>query len=290
MNILTFDIEDWFHLLDVKNLDDPSTWSELESRVEQNTLYILDALAKYNHKATFFVLGWIAEKFPALIMEICRRGHEIGSHSFYHPLLYKLNFQDFETDLRKSIDVLGNVTGRDVSLYRAPGFSLCSSNYSYLRVMRNAGITIDASIFPAKRAHGGIPESSIEGPTILHVGREASIVEMPMTPVKICGKKFTMTGGGYFRITPLSLLEMVAARKEYTMWYFHPRDFDPFQPKISDLSRVKFFKSYVGLQGSKNKFDTLLRKYRFISIGCYLKDHQITANASLMDDRLIAQD
>lgn len=276
MNILTFDIEDWFHLLDIKNLSDPRVWEKLESRVERNTLYILDLLSKYNHKATFFVLGYIAENFPELIKEIAQRGHEIGTHSFNHPLLYNLSEKEFDYDLRCSIEVISDLVNTDVISYRAPGFSIRRSNISFLKVMREAGIRVDASIFPAKRAHGGIPGSTINVPTILNLENGSSIVEMPMSPIDFLGQKLILTGGGYFRLTPTKIIENLAGRDSYTMWYFHPRDFDYFQPRVEGLGIIRYFKTYVGLKRSSFKFETLIKKYKFVTIDQYLNECPVT--------------
>lgn len=284
MNILTFDIEDWFHLLGIEKLSDPRIWEKLESRVENNTLHILDLLSKYNHKATFFVLGYIAEKFPELIMEISKRGHEIGTHSYNHPLLYNLSEQEFDYDLRRSIEVISNLVNADVFSYRAPGFSIRQSNYFFLKVMREAGIRVDASIFPAKRAHGGIPGSTINEPTILNLEHGSSIIEMPMSPVEFFGQKLILTGGGYFRLTPLKLIENLARRDNYTMWYFHPRDFDYLQPRIEGLGAIRYFKTYVGLKRSSFKFETLLKKYRFVTIEKYLNERPIIRQVEAIAD------
>lgn len=284
MNILTFDIEDWFHLLDVEKLADPRGWEKLESRVENSTLHILDLLSKYNHKATFFVLGYVAEKFPELIMEISKRGHEIGTHSYNHPLLYNLNEREFDYDLRRSIDVISNVINADIYSYRAPGFSLQRSNYSFLKVMREAGIRIDASIFPAKRAHGGIPGSIINEPSILNLEDGLSIIEMPMSPIHFFGQKLIVTGGGYFRITPTKFIENIARQDDYTMWYFHPRDFDYCQPRIDGLGIKRYFKAYVGLKTSSLKFEALLKKYRFVTIEKYLNECPVTRQVEALID------
>ena len=158
MFILTFDIEDWFHLLDNDSTLTDRQWGRFAPRIEQNTDRILKLLSAKNVRATFFCLGWIAKKHPHVIKTIHAAGHEIGSHSYSHRLIYKQTLEQFRQDTLRSIDVLENLTGTKVRAYRAPGFSITSRNPWAFEVLAENGIEIDSSVFAARRAHGGFAD------------------------------------------------------------------------------------------------------------------------------------
>ena len=158
MKILTFDIEDWFHILDNPETNNVEEWTNLPSRIEEGVDRILNRLEITNTRATFFCLGWVAEHYPHVIKNIAKRGYQIGTHSYAHPLAYTQTKSDYEEDLKKSIYLIEDLTGKKVSLYRAPGFSITKENLWTFEIMHNNGIDLDCSIFHAGRAHGGLPE------------------------------------------------------------------------------------------------------------------------------------
>lgn len=266
MNILTFDIEDWFHLLDYKETRDEKEWLRYDVRIHANVNRILQLLDQKKLKATFFCLGWVAEKYPEIIRSISDQGHEIGSHSHMHGLVYEQNREVFKKDLQSSIRCIEDVIGEKVHSYRAPGFSLTEECLWAYEVLQEEGLSIDCSLFPANRAHGGMPSIKIAEPCILDFGGY-EIKEFPMNFYKIGPARIVFSGGGYFRVFPYPLVRFFFGQSDYVMTYFHPRDFDSEQPMIDGLSMARKFKSYYGLSGSFQKFTKILDDFDFISLG-----------------------
>ena len=263
--ILTIDLEEWYHILDLDSIADHNKWEHLEVRIYDNTYKILDILGKKKIKATFFVLGWIAKKFPDLVRHISDQGHEIGSHSQNHILIYKSDYKSFKYDLQESIDTIQSIINKKVVAFRAPGFSIKEDSLWAFKIIAEAGILIDSSIFPAMRAHGGIKQFRIDSPFLLKIG-EYIIQEFPINIFKLGFFKFPFSGGGYFRIIPFYIFKYFANRSNYVMTYFHPRDFDPYQPLIEGMSFIKKFKSYYGLSKSFDKLCNILGKFTFVNI------------------------
>lgn len=159
--ILTFDIEEWFHILDIDSLEEKKDWNRFEQRVYENTQRILDLLKENNIKASFFVLGWIAKNYPDLVQKISDQGHEVGTHSFNHLLIYKYSPKEFEKDLKDSVNSIQKIINKKVRLFRAPGFSIKKDNLWAFEILAKENISIDSSVFPAARSHGGISDISI---------------------------------------------------------------------------------------------------------------------------------
>jgi len=265
MNILTFDIEDWFHILDNTSTKTVKEWYKYEPRIEENMERIFNLLDKVNVKATFFVLGWIAEKYPKVIKGISARGYEIGSHTTNHQLVYEQNENEFYNDVNRSIKTLEDLTGKKVKAFRAPGFSITEKNKWAFRILCELGIEFDSSIFPASRAHGGYPSFKNAKPSILTCNG-AELKEFPMNTHKILGRPLIYSGGGYFRLTPYSLIKKWTKSDDYVMSYIHPRDLDANQPVIKELSIFRKFKSYVGLKSAEKKLEQWLTDFEFIDI------------------------
>ena len=265
MNILTFDIEEWFQLLDNPTLENISKWDTFESRIEQNTERILSFLQQNDLKATFFCLGWVGKKYPHVIKKISNLGYEIGSHTTFHKLVFKHTPQSFKKDLSESIDTLSNITGKKVKYFRAPGFSIGTQNLWAFEIIAESGIEIDCSVFPAPRAHGGLPTYGTQGPSIIKYNG-AQLKELPISVYSILNKNFVFSGGGYFRLFPYPLIKKWTKQSEYIMTYFHPRDFDAGQPMIDDLSLIRKFKSYVGIKSALKKLDKWVHDFEFIDI------------------------
>lgn len=265
MKILTFDIEDWFHILENDHNANLSNWNKFESRLENNLNKILFMLERKNQKATFFCLGWIAEKYPKLIQKIDEMGFEIGSHSNLHILAYEQNKSQFRKDLIDSINSIENITNKKVKYYRAPGFSLIEKNKWVFEELINQGIEIDCSIFPASRAHGGFRNFPSNKPALVSFNSQL-IKEFPINTFKIFGKSIIFSGGGYFRLMPYPIIKELTNKSDYIMSYFHPRDFDQYQPIIKTLTPFRKFKSYVGLNSSLSKLERLLEQFKFIDL------------------------
>lgn len=265
MRVLTFDIEDWFHILDNSSTRAEVDWCRYESRIKRNVERILDVLDSHKQKATFFCLGWVARRHPDVMRMICEAGHELASHSDSHQLVYEQTREEFAADLHRSIDAIEQASGLKVRAYRAPGFSIIHGFEWAFDELAAAGIEIDSSVFPAPRAHGGLPEWDLRGPAILATA-SGPLKLLPMNTVRLFGRSFVFSGGGYFRLCPVSALERLFASQPYVMTYFHPRDFDPGQPVLTGLSTMRRFKSYVGLKTAMSKLERLIELFEFHDI------------------------
>lgn len=265
MHILTFDIEDWFHLLEHEETAGEKQWCSFEPRIEQNTEVILNCLAEAQVKATFFCLGWIGRTHPRVIKAIHDAGHEIGSHSNSHLLVHQLTPAQFKEDLVRSISTLEDLTGRKVRAYRSPGFSITKESTWAFSILAQQGIEWDSSVFASHHAHGGLPDFAVKAPAIVeHDGLR--LKQFPVVPGTILNRNISFSGGGYFRLLPYSLIRRLMTKSEYVMAYFHPRDFDASQPRVPNLPIHRIFKSYVGLRSSLTKFKSLLNDFEFIDI------------------------
>lgn len=265
MKILTFDIEEWFHILDNPETQTTESWQKYDSRLRQGVDAILALLDETGQPATFFCLGWVAEKHPEVIKSIDKAGYEIASHSYGHQLAYEQSRQAFREDLTRSLGVLSDITGKPIDTYRAPGFSITGKNLWAFDELIDAGIKVDCSLFPADRAHGGLPSFGDALPTIGNRNGK-SIKLFPINTRSVFGKKIIYSGGGYFRLMPASLLRRWFGDDDYVMTYFHPRDFDPGQPMVPGLSPLRKFKSYVGISGAKDKLRRLLELNSFADV------------------------
>jgi len=263
--ILSFDIEEWFHILGVEYLEEVSRWGRLEQRIIKSTERILNLLSKNNIKATFFILGWIAENYPNIVREISSKGHEIGSHSYSHILIYKNNREDFDRDLTKSIDIIQSITNKKICAFRAPGFSINKDTLWAFEILAKREILIDSSIFPAARIHGGIKDVHFDHPFLIKT-KYGLIKEFPINMFKFGNFKWPFSGGGYFRLTPSVILIPLWKNSDYIMTYFHPRDFDFDQPLLKGLSVNRKFRSYYGIRGAKKKFNKLLNRFNFVNL------------------------
>ena len=263
--ILTFDLEEWFHILDIDSLETTKRWENFEVRIHENTNRILEVIREKKLKTTFFVLGWIAEKYPDLIRSISDEGHEIGTHSLNHLLIYESSPREFREDIKRSIDILQNIALKKVRCFRAPGFSIKKESLWAFEILAEEGIEIDSSIFPASRGHGGIKDFNIDHPFKIKTAHH-TIKEFPINVYRNGRMKLPFSGGGYFRIVPFRAIVYFSDRSDYMMTYFHPRDFDPDQPVLGDLSLLRKLKSYLGLKKSFERFKKIIERYDFIDI------------------------
>lgn len=265
MKILTFDIEEWFHILDNKKTKSISDWNKFDSRIQLGMDIIYDILDKSNCSATFFVVGWMAEKYPEIIREISNRGYEVASHTHLHQLAYEQKRTSFFNDVEKSIKTLEDCTGNKITSFRAPGFSITENNKWAFEVLNELGILKDSSIFPSKRAHGGLPSYDNAIPSIIEYNG-VKLKEFPINTHTILGRSFIFSGGGYFRLLPYKIIKKWTQKSNYIMTYFHPRDFDHQQPIVPGLSLTRRFKSYVGLKQCQFKLEKWLKDFDFIDL------------------------
>lgn len=264
MNILTFDIEDWFNLLDIPATAKVEDWGKFEPRIHRNVDRLIETTLRYGHKATFFCLGWVAERYPEVIRRIDAEGFEIASHSHTHQLAYQQTPAEFRHDIQRSIHTLEDTIGKKIRSFRAPGFSIGPGMPWAFEALIELGIESDSSVFPAPRGHGGFADFGTAQPAIIECASGA-LKEFPISLGSVMGRQFVFSGGGYFRLLPYWMIQRLTQRSEYLMTYFHPRDFDAEQP-ILDLPFHRRFKSYVGLKGAHAKFERWLSENQFIDI------------------------
>lgn len=262
---LSFDIEDWFHIVAVDAVADPAVWPTLPSIVEDRTRWILDALAEANVRATFFILGWIAARHPTIAKAITAGGHEVATHSFWHRRVDQLKPETFRQDLRESIDVLEQQSGTKVLGFRAPSFSITPGSEWAFDILHDEGIVYDASLFPAKRGHGGYPCPQ-PGHQFTNVPSGRPMHELPMSVLRLGPLRLPFSGGGYLRLLPGAMIRRGFDRFERdntpVVVYLHPRDFAPDCPRIR-MPLHRRFKCYVGLKSTESKLKMLLRRYAF---------------------------
>lgn len=265
MNILTFDVEEWFHLLDNDSTRSAEQWKSYEVRIYQNMERIFRILEDTNTKATFFIIGWIAKTYPQLVREIASQYH-IGSHTMNHQLVWQQSPAAFREDVYASISMLEDITGQKVDTFRAPGFSIRESESWAFEILYELGIRVDCSVFPAHHAHGGMPSYPSNGPLII-VNGGAEIREFPITYQTILNQHVIFSGGGYFRFFPYNLIrKWTKASGGYLMSYIHPRDMDASQPMIKGLGLMRQFKSYYGLKQAESKLRRWLTEFEFMDL------------------------
>lgn len=272
-HVLSFDIEDWFHIVDIPAVDDPDQWPELSrqsSLVERYTDLILELCQKHRTRATFFVLGWIAERHPELVARIAGAGHELATHSFWHRRVYTLTPEQFLEDLRSSIDAIkAAAPGASIRGFRAPSFSITPGSEWAFDTILDAGLEYDASLFPGPRGHGGY--ECPRGPHVIETPKGRRLAELPMSVAPIgfgpARHRMCYSGGGYLRLLPASMIrqgiEREASAGRGTVVYLHPRDFAPDCPRVP-MPPARRFKCYVGLSSTKEKLERLLVQYEWM--------------------------
>ncbi len=261
MNILTFDIEEWFLGRDATRIA-LYDWEFLEPRVVASTETILKILDDHHQKASFFVLGWVAKKYPSLIEKIHSKGHHIGYHSFEHLVPLKQNPKDFEADLKKGLKLLQSICGENITSYRAPMFSFRNSVSSYLDILIDNGIETSSSFFAGiKTDVGYIPPH----PFILETSK-GKLLEFPLVRTNLFFFKLTYSGSGYMRILPYSVSKFFFESNLYNVAYFHPRDFDSNVPSHPNLGRIRNIFNSLGNKTTNSKLRHLLSDFAFISL------------------------
>ncbi len=265
MKILTFDIEEWFHILDNKETMSISQWNNFESRIHLGMDLIHQVVDNSNCSATFFVVGWIAEKYPEIVREISDRGFEVASHTHLHQLAYTQDKKTFSSDVEKSIKTLEDCIGKNITSFRAPGFSITENNKWAFEILYELGIRKDSSVFPANRAHGGLPSYKYAIPSIIDYNG-IKLKEFPINTHELLGIPLIFSGGGYFRLLPYKIIKKWTLQSNYVMTYFHPRDFDFFQPLIPGLSLSRRFRSYVGIKNCKYKLERWTNDFQFMDL------------------------
>lgn len=277
-NVLTIDVEDWFHLIDVPVPDfGPARWERLPSRVVDGTRRLLDLAEHHGAGATFFVLGWIAERHPALVAEIAARGFEVGSHGYGHELVDRLGPEGFERDLTRSVEAISGACGATPRAYRAAGFSITrASRWAFASLVAH-GFTHDSSVAPGRPGHTGWPTRH-RGPFTIDT-TAGPLAELPLAAVDVLGHPVCVAGGGYLRLLPGAVVRgavrhLNAAGIPATV-YVHPRDLDAEQPVLPGLPPLRRLRSYLNLAGTEGKLRRLLQGARFVSMRAALDDPRV---------------
>ena len=263
-HLLSFDFEEWFHIIQNDSVEPRAEeWNTLAPRIEVMTGKLLDFLRKRNAKATFFILGWVAEKYPGLVASLAREGHEIGCHSHLHRPVWSLSPEEFAKDLRRALAAITQASGVRPRIFRAPGFSIDARALWAFDVLAAEGIELDSSIYPGRHNHGGIP-SAPSSPFVLKTTSGATIREFPISTFSFLGKNVTFSGGGYFRLLPLFFqrgrYQASSRAGNPVITYFHPRDFDTEIPD-SGLGWARELKSNLNVAGAFGKLSALLDEF-----------------------------
>lgn len=277
VNAMTIDVEDYFHANAFDRVVKRDQWDRLESRVVANTerlLAILDAAAV---RATFFVLGWVGERHPALVRRIAAQGHEIGSHSYHHRLLYEMTMNEFREDLRRTKAVLEAEAQAPVFGFRAPSYSITERSLWALDVLAEEGYVYDASVFPIRHDRYGIPSSPRHAYLVERNGLR--LLEIPGSTARCGTFNLPVGGGGYFRLFPYSVTQwgirrMNRCEQRPVVFYIHPWELDPGQPRLP-VSAVTRWRHYHNLGQTEQRFRRLLSDFRFDSVSAVLLDSPV---------------
>ncbi|WP_206099536.1 XrtA system polysaccharide deacetylase [Rheinheimera riviphila] len=267
LNALTVDVEDYFHVAAFEQQITPADWQHMTPRVDRNTRVLLDQFDRNNAKATFFFLGWVAERFPDLVKEVQRRGHEVASHGFSHTRVHQQTQAEFRDDVVKAKDILEQLTGEAVIGYRAPSFSINKQSEWAFEILKDIGHVYSSSTYPIKHDLYGVPDWP-QQPYM----RPEGIWEIPMPTLTMLGRQLPIAGGGYFRLMPYWLSSTLISkflredRMPY-MFYFHPWEVDPEQPRVEGAGQKSKFRHYVNLDKMEHKLDRLLTQFNWGSLG-----------------------
>jgi len=259
-NAMSVDVEDWFQVQAFAGVVRRADWDGLASRVEANTERVLERFANAGVRATFFTLGWVAERYPALIRRIVAAGHELASHGYGHELVTRLGQAGFRADIRRAKRVLEDTAGTGVAGYRAPTFSVTPAGTPWAHaVLAEEEYRYSSSVFPVRHDLYGAPDSP-RGP---HRPRPDGVPELPMTTVRSFGLNLPCSGGGWFRLIPYPVFRAGLRRVNLAegrpgIFYFHPWELDPGQPRVEAAGRLSRFRHYTGLSGMARRLDRLL--------------------------------
>lgn len=263
-------------MVEIDAVADPAKWSGLPSIVVDRTKWIIDLVGEYGHKATFFILGWVAEKYPEIARAVSDAGHEVATHSYWHRKVYELTPDEFRVDIARSIDILQQQSGLPVRGFRAPSFSITPGTEWAFDVLMDLGITYDASLFPAPRGHGGYPCEQEAHDARAPSGRV--MPELPMSVMKVGPAPIPFSGGGYMRFLPAWAIARSFSRFEASgtpvVVYLHPRDFDAACPRVP-MPLKRRFKCYVGLRSTEGKLRRLLERHQFDTCAAVLEQQGV---------------
>lgn len=282
INAMTVDVEDYFHVSVFDGILPRASWETLESRVSRNTARLLDIFDEHAVRGTFFVLGWVAERYPDLVREIARRRHEIASHGYAHRLVYDQTPAAFRDDVRRAKRILEDVSGQQVLGYRAPSYSITPRSLWALDVLVEEGYRYDSSIFPIRHDRYGIAVSQREPYRIDRP--QGSLVEFPGSTARVGPMNLPIAGGGYFRIFPYQWTHWGISRVNHleqraVVFYLHPWEIDPGQPRLA-AGRLGTFRHYRNLALTESRLRQLLTDFKFGPMQALLRDTQPRVDAN----------
>lgn len=285
VNAMSVDVEDYFHVSVFDGIVPRSRWADMESRVVANTERLLDIFDEFAVHSTFFVLAWVAERHPELVLAIAQRGHEVASHGYAHRLVYDQTRAAFREDVRKAKAILEDAGGRQVAGYRAPSYSITPRSLWALDILIEEGYEYDSSIFPIRHDRYGIP---VSGRQPYRIDRAAgSLIEVPGSTAQVGPLNLPVAGGGYFRILPYwwsrwGIGRVNQVERRPAVFYLHPWEIDPGQPRLQ-TSRLGRFRHYRNLACTEARLRRLLTDFRFNTMQALVKNARV---AIAHDNRL----
>ena len=269
-NILTFDVEEWFQVANLESAVGFGEWASFPSRLDGPLSFILDLLGEKGVRATFFVLGWIAERHPEFVGMIRGRGHEIGTHGYSHRLIYTQEPGEFDADLKRSLDAIRAAADVEVSGHRAACFSITEGSRWALEILLDNGILYDSSIFPVRHHRYGIQDSPRRPYIALQKGG-LTLLEFPLSTVRLGSMNIPVAGGGYFRLYPYFLTRAAIRSMNKSgspaVVYLHPWEFDPEIPRVKGIGAVNSFRHYVNIGRNRRRLRRLLDDFEFETMG-----------------------
>lgn len=275
-NALTVDVEDYFQVAALASAVSRESWPSREYRVDRNTSELLELFDNKGVHATFFVLGWVAERSPSLIRRIADAGHDVASHGYSHRCVYEQTPEEFREETIRSKGILENLIGEAVTGYRAASFSITKASLWALDVLIDLGFQYDSSVFPIRHDRYGIPDAGRHA-GILTAPSGRTLVEFPMSTATLLGQRLPVSGGGYFRLLPYRLIrtglrQVNRSQQQPFVFYLHPWEIDPGQPRI-DAGRLSTFRHYTNLGVCKARLGKLLDEFRFTTMRDVLQQH-----------------
>ena len=265
LNAMTIDVEDYFQVSAFDGVVSRDKWETMPSRVVSNTRRLLEMFDESRVKATFFVLGWVAERQPSLVKQIAEAGHELASHGYGHRLVYDQSQDAFREDIRRSKGLIEELSGQPVDGYRAPSYSITKKSLWALDVLAEEGYTYDASIFPIRHDRYGIPDAPRHPYTVGKNGH--ALLEAPPSTVRVAGTNLPIAGGGYFRLLPYwwtrwGISQLNTKEKRPAIFYLHPWEIDPAQPRL-EAGALSRFRHYRNLDKTAPRLKQLLADFKF---------------------------
>ncbi len=262
-NALSIDVEEYFQIHVLSGIIRQDTWQEIPSSVQENTSRILDLLEEHGIRGTFFCLGWIAQRHAGLIRRIHEQGHEVACHGYAHQVIYRQAPEKFRDDVTRAKQVLEDATGDPVVGYRAPTYSITGKTLWALKILEDAGFRYDSSIFPIYHDNYGIPDA----PRFPHRIPGSTLVEFPISTLRLGPVNLPISGGGYFRLLPYPLtrtgLKILMSGGNPFVFYIHPWELNPDTPRVHGMSAFSRFRTYSGIRTARSRFERLISDFRF---------------------------